>query len=151
LYYNVLSALFCVAEKKVEFVCGGALLGVVMHVKKQIRFGWVVLGLLSCGCEPRVNMRGNITLVDNLQNFVVGKTKKDDVLRQCGSPSLCESDSVWIYGTCRAEDVAFSDVQLKSECVVRMKFDSEGVLASLDRIDAGRHEKIFSDEKDTVD
>jgi len=89
---------------------------------------------ILCACQPKISARGNITLAEKLNTFVVGKTKADDVIEACGSPSLRKDELTWIYIGARSEEVSFRDVKLKDKIVVRMTFDHNGVLKSLENI-----------------
>lgn len=106
--------------------------------------------LILCACQPKINSRGNVTLAEKLDTFVVGKTKADDVIEACGSPSLRKDELTWIYIGARSEEISFRDVQLKDKLVVRMTFDHNGILKSLENIiQKNTDRKIVADEEQT--
>lgn len=90
--------------------------------------------LLLAGCQPRANPRGNIMIADELDSFVVGKTTMSDVIQKCGTPSLHADDFTWIYFSAIAKETAFSDVSLQNRLVIKMIFDSNCVLRSIQKI-----------------
>ena len=79
-------------------------------------------------------MRGNLELPDKLKQFSVGKTTAQDVISACGSPSLRVTPLTWIYITCRSEEVSFRNVEMKDKLIIRMTFDNNGVLRSMEKI-----------------
>lgn len=90
--------------------------------------------LLLAGCQPRVDSRGNIMLADELANFVVGKTTMSDVIQKCGTPSLHVDDFTWIYFSATAKETSFSAVSLQNRLVVKMIFDNNRVLRSIQKV-----------------
>ena len=87
-----------------------------------------------CGCQPRINSRGNITLAEKIDTFVVGKTKTADVYNACGTPSLQRGDRIWIYIGAKSEEIAFRDVEMKDKLVVRLTFDDKGILRNIENV-----------------
>ena len=87
-----------------------------------------------CGCQPRINSRGNITLAEKIDTFVVGKTKTADVYNACGTPSLQRGDRIWIYIGAKSEEIAFRDVEMKDKLVARLTFDDKGILRNIEKV-----------------
>lgn len=104
---------------------------------------------LLCACQPKVNLRGNVTLAEKLKTFVVGKTKADDVMEACGSPSLRKDELTWIYIGARSEEISFKGVKLKDKIAVRMTFDHNGTLVLIENITQNNTDgkMVFDDEK----
>lgn len=90
--------------------------------------------MLMIGCQPRVDSRGNITLADNIKTFVVGTTTMSDVIQKCGTPSFHIDNFTWIYVGATAEETSFSDVALKNRCVVKLIFDENKILRSIQEV-----------------
>ena len=90
--------------------------------------------LLCDACQPKVDLRGNISIAKQIENFKVGKTTSEDVYKACGSPSLQRGDNIWIYVGSRSEVVAFRDVEVKDKLVVRLIFDNGGVLRKIEKV-----------------
>ena len=113
----------------------------------------VFLSFLLCACQPRINARGNVALADKLETFVIGKTKASDVIEACGSPSLRKDEFTWIYIGARSEEISFREAELKDKLVVRMIFDRNGVLRSLENIsqdDKNRKIRADGDQTDLI-
>lgn len=62
--------------------------------------------------------------------IVVGKSTKDDVLSELGSPSSQSSfgSEVWYYISARQETVAFFKPEVVDQDVVRVEFNESGVV-----------------------
>jgi outer membrane protein assembly factor BamE (lipoprotein component of BamABCDE complex) len=102
---------------------------------------FLVLGLcFLAACQPRVNSRGNITVEENLGQFIEGKTTMDDVLQKCGTPSLHQDNYSWIYIGSKVEEDNFKKIKLTYQFIVKMTFDQNKILK--------RIERITSNEKD---
>lgn len=101
--------------------------------------------LLLVACQPRVNYRGNGLACDKFDSFKVGVTKMQDVLSSCGTPSIHKDNYDWIYISFIAHDTAFQDVSLKERSVVRLKFDRNQVLKSVDRVALPESDEISLD------
>ncbi|GHU16785.1 hypothetical protein FACS189472_02630 [Alphaproteobacteria bacterium] len=106
----------------------------------------VPIMFVLCSCQPKVNQRGNVTIFDKYDTFVVGKTGKDDILKACGSPSLCLGDSTWIYVGYKSEEISFHDVELKDRMTVRMEFDENNLLKSIQKVKEDSLSSIHLDE-----
>ncbi|MDR1982426.1 MAG: hypothetical protein LBQ08_01345 [Holosporaceae bacterium] len=100
-------------------------------------------------CQPRVNSRGNVTLEENFDSFVVGKTTMNDVLERCGTPSLHTDNYSWIYIGLRVEEDVFNDVKQTYRFVVKMTFDQNKVLKSIEKIDTPGDSNASMDEEIT--
>ena len=103
-----------------------------MTIKFQFTAISVILPLLV-GCEPIVDVRGNLPSKDLLQDIEVGYIKKSEVVDLLGSPSSVspfESDT-WFYISERTETVAFFEPEIKERKVLVIKFDGKGVAREL--------------------
>ena len=97
-----------------------------MTIKFQFTAISVILPLLV-GCEPIVDVRGNLPSKDLLQDIEVGYIKKSEVVDLLGSPSSVspfESDT-WFYISERTETVAFFEPEIKERKVLVIKFDGK--------------------------
>ena len=84
--------------------------------------------LFLASCEPIVNSRGNVIAIKQIDNFVIGKTTMEDVLKSCGTPSLHKNNFTWIYIGGHSEEVAFKNVEIKDRSVVKLIFDENKTL-----------------------
>lgn len=111
----------------------------LMNIKGREGFVGLLSFLVICtACQPRVNMRGNLSLAEKIDTFKVGKTTSDDVYQACGSPTLQRGDNIWIYVGLRSEEVPFRTVEVKNKMVVRFVFDDSGVLRKIERVSQGK-------------
>lgn len=112
----------------------------------------VLFLLCVCGCHPKINSRGNITLAEKIDTFVVGKTKIIDVYNACGTPSLQIGNNVWIYMGARSEEIAFRDVEMTDKLTVRLTFDNKGLLRKIERLSSdSRSEKRDADTEEVTE
>lgn len=97
-------------------------------------FGALFL-IALCSCQPTIQTHGNISIVENIKKFEVGKTKITDVYRLCGSPSLKKDDFTLIYLSWKTEDVSFKKLKVADKTAIRLHFSHDGVLQKIDTID----------------
>ncbi|MDR2681680.1 MAG: hypothetical protein LBB29_01370 [Holosporaceae bacterium] len=116
---------------------------------KMLRVMTAFIVFFLCSCQPKVSLRGNPVICDKYSSFVVGKTTIGDVLKSCGSPSLCHGNSVWIYIGCKSEEISFREVKLKDRITVRMEFDANGVLKSIQKANEKDMSNVHLDEDTT--
>jgi outer membrane protein assembly factor BamE (lipoprotein component of BamABCDE complex) len=109
----------------------------------------IIVLCFVAACQPRVNSRGNVTVEDSFSSFVVGKTTMENVLEKCGTPSLLRSNYSWIYIGAKVEETAFEDVKLTQRFIVRMTFDQNKILKSIEKIDPKNDSQVFMDEEIT--
>lgn len=72
---------------------------------------------------------------ENFNTFIKGKTTASDVLRQCGTPSLLLDNYTWIYVGYKIKENTFKNAELVYEFAVRLIFDHNGILKSIEPID----------------
>lgn len=114
-------------------------------MNKKRLLGFAVLALLVA-CQPRINSRGNVTVADNLDKFIVGRTTMSEVISMCGTPSLHKDNYTWIYIGAKSEEVAFHEVEMKDKCIVKMTFGTDKMLRSVDRIPLSDDSVVLQDE-----
>ncbi|MDR2794435.1 MAG: hypothetical protein LBB12_01515 [Holosporaceae bacterium] len=113
---------------------------------KVMRIATIFIAFWLCSCQPKVSLRGNPAICNKYDSFVVGKTTLEDVLKNCGSPSLCHGSSILIYIGYKSEEVSFRDVELKDRITVRMEFDANGILKSIQKADEKGMSNVGLDE-----
>ncbi|MDR2766150.1 MAG: hypothetical protein LBB63_01655 [Holosporaceae bacterium] len=106
--------------------------------------------VLLVSCQPMVNPRGNMDLEENIAGFAVGKTTADEVLEKCGTPSLHRDNFNWIYISSEASRIAFKPIELRKRVIVRMRFNKNRILESLERLKPSRDKEIATDEETTA-
>lgn len=108
-----------------------------MHIKQHSKYLLLVAVLLLAACDPKVDTRGYVSNVAWKDHVTIGKTTKDEIFSTFGSPSSQSSfgDETWYYISERKEAVAFFKPEVVSQDVVRMTFDANGVIKSMDMFD----------------
>lgn len=94
----------------------------------RFKSGLLVSLLFLASCEPIVNSRGNVIAIKQIDNFVIGKTTMEDVLKSCGTPSLHKNNFTWIYIGGHSKEVAFNSVEIKDRSVVKLIFNEDRTL-----------------------
>lgn len=96
----------------------------------------VALATPLFACQPTVDQRGNAPEADKLSQVQVGKTDKATVTQLLGSPSsVAEFDpNVWYYVSAKTEDVAFLKTETLDQNVVKITFDKNNVVQSVQKL-----------------
>ena len=98
------------------------------------------------GCESTINARGNNLFFENMQQFKVGKTTAQEIVDICGSPSLQQDNLNWIYIKAESEDIAFRKVEVKNQSVVKLRFNRNGILESMEEVPQANEINLPFDE-----
>lgn len=98
---------------------------------KQIVMIFLVTGLAAC--SPKVDNRGYVSGMEWKDRVIPGQTTKDEVQAFFGSPSSQSifGNDTWYYITQRKETTAFLPTEVAQQHVVRIEFDSAGVVSSV--------------------
>ena len=85
--------------------------------------------LVTVGCEPRIDVRGNVPDPDLLADIEIGHINKEQVIALIGSPSSISplSSNTWYYVRERTETVAFFEPEVKERKILVIVFDKNGV------------------------
>jgi len=108
-----------------------------MHIKQYSKYFLIVLTLSISACDPKVDNRGYVSNAAWKDNITIGKTTKDEVLATFGSPSSQASfgDETWYYISERKEATAFLKPEVVDQKVVRLTFDTNGVVSNMETFD----------------
>lgn len=89
-------------------------------------------------CTPRVDPRGNLPDAERLAEIVPGEHSRDEVSEILGTPSTIGNfdGETWLYISEQTETLAFFERTLKERQVVILRFDAEGIVKSIETIDA---------------
>ena len=85
--------------------------------------------LVTVGCEPRIDVRGNVPDSDLLADIEIGHINKEQVIALIGSPSSISplSSNTWYYVRERTETLAFFEPEVKERKILVIVFDKNGV------------------------
>jgi outer membrane protein assembly factor BamE (lipoprotein component of BamABCDE complex) len=95
----------------------------------------VSLALCSvAGCSPSVDQRGNLPEQDKLSQIQPGTTTRDQVVKILGTPSSTGvfDDKSWFYVSRKTKQLAFFSPDVLDQQVYIVRFDGNGVVASVD-------------------
>jgi len=89
------------------------------------------------GCGATVDQRGNLPETDKLAEIRPGTTTRDQVVKILGTPSSTGAfdDKNWFYISRKTEQFAFLNPKVLDQQVYIVRFDGNGVVASVDRKD----------------
>ena len=91
---------------------------------------------------------------EEILNFEIKNTTKNEVLRAMGSPSIeiQDVDNVWIYLLSLNEKKVFNEDKLLFQNIYRFEFDEKGVLLKQTVLTSDNFKKIaFSSDKTKVE
>jgi outer membrane protein assembly factor BamE (lipoprotein component of BamABCDE complex) len=74
-----------------------------------------------------------VTVEEHLGDFAIGKTTMDEVLTKCGTPSLLSDGRTWIYVGQKVEEDNLKNVRQTYQFIIRLTFDDNKILQSIDR------------------
>jgi outer membrane protein assembly factor BamE (lipoprotein component of BamABCDE complex) len=100
-------------------------------------------------CQPAIDSRGNVTVEESFNSFVVGKTTMSDVLEKCGTPSLHCDNYSWIYVGLKTEEDRFKNVKSFYDFIVKITFNPDRTLKLIERIDPTNRREITMDKEVT--
>lgn len=91
----------------------------------------LAMGLSACG--PKVENEGYVREDDFKDKVTVGKSSREDVRNNLGSPSSQSSfgDESWYYITARKEGHAFFKPEIVQQDVTEIVFDKSGVVSQI--------------------
>lgn len=109
-----------------------------MAYRRIIRLPLLALAAVSiAGCGATVDQRGNLPEADRLAEIQPGTTTRDQVVRILGTPSSTGvfDESNWFYISRKTKQFAFLNPEVLDQQVYIVRFDGNGVVASVDRKD----------------
>ncbi|MEO5336465.1 MAG: outer membrane protein assembly factor BamE [Magnetospirillum sp. WYHS-4] len=103
------------------------------HTSITLRALALAAVVLSIGCSPRIDSRGNLPDPERLAEIKAGQITKDEVLENLGSPSSIGAfdEETWYYVSERTETNVFFAPEVKDRKVLVLKFDKKGTLADI--------------------
>lgn len=104
----------------------------------------VLLGLAVTGCAPSVATRGNLTDPERVAELQPGQSRRDDVAAVLGTPTSVGTfdPNVWYYIGQKTEKVAFFRPEVTERRVVIARFDDQGVLREVKKLDETNAKEI---------
>lgn len=98
------------------------------------------LGTPLGACSPTQAARGNMVEDYRMAEVTPGVSTRQNVLKSLGSPTTTSpfDDTVWYYIGQKTEKKAFFDPKVVDEKVVVVAFDADGIVKTIQEIDAER-------------
>jgi len=105
-------------------------------------------GLLS-GCTPVVSQHGNLVNNYQIEEVIVGKSTRSDVLRALGSPTTQSTfnPDVWYYIGQETEKYGILDQEIKEERILVVMFNDKGLVETISPFDGGRQDIPYARSK----
>lgn len=109
-------------------------------MKMRIILFSTVFALLAGGCTATEATRGNIVEDYRMSEVVPGVSSRTNVLKSLGSPTTTApfDDNVWYYIGQKTEKRGIFDPKVVEEKVVVVAFNGEGVVDTIEEVDAGQ-------------
>ncbi len=94
--------------------------------------------LVGTGCTPTQATRGNIVEDYRLAEIVPGVSTRTNVLKSLGSPTTQApfDENVWYYIGQKTEKTGIFDPKVVDKKVIVVAFDPEGIVQTVDNVDA---------------
>ncbi len=91
------------------------------------------MGLATC--SPKVDSRGHVDALKQIDQLIVGRSHKQDVMRLLGSPSTTSTfgEERWYYITARKEAFGFLAPKVTQQNVTQITFDADGMVSAIER------------------
>lgn len=102
----------------------------------------VLFALFVVACSPTTTTRGNIVEGFRITEVTPGVSNKTNVLKSLGSPTTVApfDDNVWYYIGQKMEKKGIFDPKVVEEQVLVVAFDPEGIVQTVERVDASRND-----------
>lgn len=102
------------------------------------------LGLTLAACSPMVEHRGYVADADKMAAIKPHVDTKETVRAALGTPSTVApfDDSTWYYVSSIDKHYAFQQPHTVARKVTEIRFDKDGTVASIDRLDLKDGQKV---------
>ncbi|HEX8667070.1 MAG TPA: outer membrane protein assembly factor BamE [Allosphingosinicella sp.] len=108
---------------------------IVRHARSAVLIAAVAAGLLTSGCARIRDHQGYLADEALLASVQAGVDNKDSVLGTLGRPTFVGqfNQNDWYYVSRDTRNFAFSKPNPKEQTVLRVRFDEQGNVASVER------------------
>lgn len=115
--------------------------------KYGLLLGVALIGLSAC--SPTKDVRGNLLQDYQISSVQAGVDTRSEVMRKLGSPTTTApfDDKVWYYLGQETEKRGILDPEVKSERIVAVFFDENGIVTKLENVDPHRNDVPYVREK----
>ncbi len=104
---------------------------------------------MAGACTPETATRGNFVKNYQLERIKPGKDTRQSVLRTLGSPTTTDpfDNRVWYYLGQKTEKHGMFDPEIIDELAIRLTFNDEGLLDSVEKLENGHMSVPISDNE----
>ena len=94
----------------------------------------IAIILLTAGCSAKISTRGNLVADDALKEIEIGKSTKEQIAKELGTPSTIATfdGNTWYYIGAITETISLFPQNTIDQKIITMKFDGAGILRALD-------------------
>lgn len=109
-------------------------------MKKIIALFLVTLFIQAC--TPTQSSRGNMVEDFRMKEITPGVSSRTNVLKSLGSPTTVApfDDNIWYYIGQKMEKKGIFDPEVKDEKIVKVAFNDEGIVETMEIVDSDRIE-----------
>ena len=102
------------------------------------------LGLLLAACAPTIANRGNLLDSDKLAMVKTGLSTREDVAATLGTPTQISTfdEKIWYYFGRHTQQYSFFDPEITEQQAVEVRFDDQGTVTSVKKLDPAAAEEI---------
>jgi len=96
----------------------------------------VFAGLLA-GCSPTLTNHGNIPEQELIESIRIGSSNREQIVAMLGNPSAVATfdQESWYYVGSRTSQIAFLDPEILERKVVVIRFDKQGIVQQVERLE----------------
>lgn len=118
---------------------------------KSMPFLLMLVLAVGAGCAPTVANRGNIVEDEQLAEVKIGESDQAAVQSTLGPPTVTGTfdPNVWYYSGMRTKKTAFLDPKVSYQRTLAVTFDANGIVQSIDEVNAKQVEAIDPIERTT--
>lgn len=108
-----------------------------MKTSARRTWRWPLIAAALGACSPTLDIHGNIPKPEIVQGIAAGETTRDQVSEMLGTPSTVATfdESAWYYVGKRTSRVAFLEPEILERQVLVIRFDENGVVKQVERLD----------------
>lgn len=98
---------------------------------------WPLIAAALGACSPALDNHGNIPKPEIVAGITTGETTRDQVSGMLGTPSIVATfdEDAWYYVGKRTSRFAFFDPEILERQVLVIRFDENGVVSGMERLD----------------
>ncbi|MDX2027584.1 MAG: outer membrane protein assembly factor BamE [Alphaproteobacteria bacterium] len=118
----------------------------------HLRFLFLCLSLtLLAACEPTLASRGNVFDPEKMAEIKAGTSTREDVATRLGTPTAVSTfdDKIWYYVGRQTEQYSFFDPEVISQQGVEIRFDDQGTVTEIVKLDLSEAQNIDPVERRT--